>query len=164
MSGKRAAPSAEGGKVRWVKHLLMASAVAVLLTGCGLLAERDVRAYDACVSRHPQDQPLCEGPREAYEVDTSTYQARATAITWPVGGGYQPAPTPVPLPLTRRLLPPVRTGRSAAESLGASAPPKPALLSHSPSALLRDPIHRVAMADRIAGSCPGVSQISTRSP
>jgi hypothetical protein len=74
MSGKQA-PSAQGGKitVRPVTHLLMASVVAMLLTGCGLPAERDVRAYDACISRHPQDEPFCEGPREAYEVETSTY-------------------------------------------------------------------------------------------
>jgi hypothetical protein len=79
MSGKRA-PFAEGGKirVRQVNHLLIASAVAIVLAGCSLPAERNVRAYDACMSRHPQDAPLCEGPRQAYEVDTSTYQARAT--------------------------------------------------------------------------------------
>ena len=96
MSGKRAL-SAEGSKITAgpVKHLLMASAVAMLMTGCGLPAERNVRAYDACISRHPQDEPLCEGPREAYEVNTSTYQARATAITWPAGANYQPAPVPL---------------------------------------------------------------------
>jgi hypothetical protein len=76
MSGKRA-PSAEDGKAR-VKHLLIASAVAIVPTGCSLPTERNVRAYDACISRHPQDAPLCEGPRQAYEVDTSIYQARAT--------------------------------------------------------------------------------------
>ena len=98
MNGKRP-PSAERGKItiRPVKHLLMASMVAMLLTGCGLPAERNVRPYDACISRHPQDEPLCEGPREAYEVDMSIYQARAIAITWPAGGSYQPAPTRVPL-------------------------------------------------------------------
>jgi hypothetical protein len=111
MSGKRA-PSAEGGKItgRAVKHLLMASAVATLLTGCGLPAERNVRAYDACLSRHPQDEPLCAGPREAYEVDTSTYQARATAITWPAGASYQPAPMPVPLRLNSRPVTPGPNG------------------------------------------------------
>jgi hypothetical protein len=78
MNGKRA-PSAESGTitVRRVKHLLMTSAVAIVLTGCSLPAERNVRAYDACMSRHPQSAPLCEGPREAYEVDTATYQAQA---------------------------------------------------------------------------------------
>jgi hypothetical protein len=79
MSGKRV-PSAEDGKVRVrrAEHLLIASAVGILLTGCSLPAERNVRAYDACISRHPQDAPLCEGPRQAYDVDTGTYQARAT--------------------------------------------------------------------------------------
>lgn len=92
-------PFAAGGKtnVRLAKHVLIASTVAILLTGCGLPAERNVRAYDACMSRHPQDAPLCEGPREAYEVDTSIYQARATALTSPVGGTSHPAPAPVPL-------------------------------------------------------------------
>jgi hypothetical protein len=84
---RKPAPFAEGGKtnVRQAKHVLIALTVAILLTGCGLPAERNVRAYDACMSRHPQDAPLCEGPREAYEVDTSIYQARATALTSPVG-------------------------------------------------------------------------------
>jgi hypothetical protein len=95
-SGKSRAPQ--------VKHLLIASTFAVVLTGCGLPAGRDVRAYDVCISRHPQEAALCEGPRQAYEVDTSTYQAKATAISPPASSSYaersaasHPALTPVPL-------------------------------------------------------------------
>ena len=87
MSEKRA-PSTEDGSSRLgeVRHLLIASGVAILLTGCGLPAERNVQAYEACMSRHPQEAALCEGPRGAYEVDTSTYQARAGVVTSPAGG------------------------------------------------------------------------------
>jgi hypothetical protein len=91
-------------RVERMKHLVVASAVAILLTGCGLPADRDVRAYGACVSRHPQEAALCEGPRQAYEVDTSTYQARAAAISPAAGSSSEersaathPARTPVPL-------------------------------------------------------------------
>jgi hypothetical protein len=91
-------------EVAHVKQLLIATALAVVLTGCGLPAGRDVRAYDVCMSRHPQEMALCEGPRQAYEVDTSTYQAKATAISPPASSSYaersaasHPALTPVPL-------------------------------------------------------------------
>jgi hypothetical protein len=87
-----------------VKHLLIASALAIVLTGCGLPAGRDVRAYDVCISRHPQEAALCEGPRQAYDVDMSTYQAKATAISPPASSSNaersaasHPALTPVPL-------------------------------------------------------------------
>jgi hypothetical protein len=63
--------------VEQVRRLLIASAIAISLTGCVLPAERDVRVYDNCRSRHPQEAALCEGPRQAYEVGTSTLQARA---------------------------------------------------------------------------------------
>jgi hypothetical protein len=63
--------------IRAMKQLLTASAVTVVLAGCALPADRAVRAYDACVARHPQDTVVCEGPRQAYEADTSTLQARA---------------------------------------------------------------------------------------
>jgi hypothetical protein len=87
-----------------LKHLFIASALTIILTACGLPAERDVRAYNACMSRHPQEAALCEGPRQAYEVDTATFQARATAYSLLAGSSYEelpaavhPALTPVPL-------------------------------------------------------------------
>ena len=93
-----------------VRQLLIASAIAIALTGCGGSAGRDVRAYDACMSRHPQEAALCEGPRQAYEVDTSTFQAKAAAISAPAGGDYQelsdgahPTPAPLrPMPIASR--------------------------------------------------------------
>jgi hypothetical protein len=36
-----------------------------------------VRAYNTCLARHPEDAVVCEGPRQAYEVDPSTVQARS---------------------------------------------------------------------------------------
>jgi hypothetical protein len=69
------------GRPRPFKPLPIAiSAVSILLTGCSLPAERDVRAYHACMSRHQQDAALCEGPRQAYEIDTSMSRSAASAL------------------------------------------------------------------------------------
>lgn len=64
-----------------MKRLLIISAFPVLLNGCGLAVDRDVRAYHTCLYRHPQNAVVCDGPRQAYEVDPSIVQARS-----PVGG------------------------------------------------------------------------------
>jgi hypothetical protein len=93
-----------------LKHLFIASALTIVLTACGLPAERDVRAYDACMSRHPQEAALCEGPRQAYEVDTPTFQERAAAYSLPAGSSYQELPAAAhppltPVPLLRVALP-----------------------------------------------------------
>ena len=63
-----------------VKQLLILSALAIVLTGCALSAGRDVRAYDTCIARHPGETALCDGPRQAYEVDAATLQAGAGSI------------------------------------------------------------------------------------
>jgi len=63
-----------------VKQPLILSMIAIVLTGCSLSAGRDVRAYNACVARHPHEAALCEGPRQAYEVDAATLQAGAGSI------------------------------------------------------------------------------------
>jgi hypothetical protein len=60
-----------------VKRLLIVSLLSILLSGCGLAAGRDVRAYNACLARHPQDAVVCEGPRQAYEVDNSVLHANS---------------------------------------------------------------------------------------
>jgi hypothetical protein len=60
-----------------VNRLLIVSAFSLLLSGCSLAAGRDVRAYDTCLARHPQDAVVCEGPRQAYEVDNSILQANS---------------------------------------------------------------------------------------
>jgi hypothetical protein len=66
--------------MRPVKSLLVASALAVVLSGCNLAANRDLRAYNACLARHSQDSVICEGPRQAYEVDPAVLQARSAAV------------------------------------------------------------------------------------
>ena len=63
----RLAGSGNSGVER-VKHLVVASAVAIVVTGCGLPADRAVRAYNACMSRHPQEAALCAGPRGVSEI------------------------------------------------------------------------------------------------
>jgi hypothetical protein len=60
-----------------VKRLLIVSLLSILLSGCGLAAGRDVRAYNTCLVRHPQEAVVCEGPRRAYEVDDSVLQANS---------------------------------------------------------------------------------------
>jgi len=62
-----------------VRRLLILSAFPVLLSGCGLAADRDVRAYNTCLARHPQDTVVCEGPRQAYEVDNYVLEAASPA-------------------------------------------------------------------------------------
>ena len=65
-----------------VKQLLL-STLGIVLTGCALAAGRDVRAYSACLARHPSETALCERPRQAYEVDAATLQAGAGSINPP---------------------------------------------------------------------------------
>jgi len=110
--GATRAGSGESGAAQ-VKHLLIISALTIVLTGCGFPAGRDVRAYDTCMSRHPQEAALCEGPRQAYEVDTSTFQAKAAEISPPASSSYDeraaathPALAPMPLrPNVRPITP-----------------------------------------------------------
>jgi len=58
-----------------VNRLLIVSTLPILMVGCGLAADRDIRAYNTCLSRHPQDTAVCDGPRQAYEVGDSVLQA-----------------------------------------------------------------------------------------
>ncbi len=71
-----------------VKQLLILSTLAITLTGCGLPAGRDVRAFNTCVARHPDEAALCEGPRQAYEVDAATLRIGAGSITPPSVGSH----------------------------------------------------------------------------
>jgi Tfp pilus assembly protein PilP len=59
-----------------MKRLLVISTLVVVLAGCSVSADRAVRAYDACVARHHEEMMICEAPRQAYEADTTTFQAR----------------------------------------------------------------------------------------
>ena len=52
-------------------------ALLLLLGGCGVAPDRNVQAFNACLIRHPQDAPLCEAPRRAYEVDLPVVAARS---------------------------------------------------------------------------------------
>lgn len=70
------------------KQLLMLSTLAIVLTGCGLPTGRDVRAYNACIARHPGEAALCEGPRQAYEVDAATLQLGAGSINPQTAGTH----------------------------------------------------------------------------
>src|ERR1700739_3927759 len=73
-----------------VKRLLIISAFPVLLNACDLAVDRDIRAYNTCLYRHPQNAVVCEGPRQAYEVDPSIVSGEV-ASRWPSGGGLPAA-------------------------------------------------------------------------
>jgi hypothetical protein len=72
-----------------VKRLLIVAAFLIILGGCGLGTDRDVRAYNTCLARHPEDAAVCEGPRQAYEVDPSMVQARSAEGGTPAGYGSE---------------------------------------------------------------------------
>ena len=86
-----------------MQRLLIASALSLIVGACTLPADRDARAYSLCLARHSGDALVCEGPRQAYEVDASDIPARA--IAGRPGAGYiseggttvLPALRPVPL-------------------------------------------------------------------
>ena len=52
-------------------------------TEYGIAADRDARAYNGCLVRHPQDPMVCDGPLEAYRVDASELPARAAVAASP---------------------------------------------------------------------------------
>jgi hypothetical protein len=94
-----------------VQRLLIASALSLIVSACSLPADRETRAYNVCLARHPQEAAICEGPRQAYQVDASDIPAGAIARR--PGAGYtseggsavrpalQPVPLhPVPMPVT----------------------------------------------------------------
>jgi len=58
------------------ERLLTVLAFPVLLDGWARW-DSDVRAYNTCLSRHPQDAVVCEGPRQAYELEPSIVRARS---------------------------------------------------------------------------------------
>jgi hypothetical protein len=64
-----------------LKQLLILAMLAIVLAGCSLSGGRDVRAYNACAARHPHEAALCEGPRQAYEVDAATLQLGADSTS-----------------------------------------------------------------------------------
>jgi hypothetical protein len=72
-----------------VKRRLIASAYLVILSGCGLGEGRDIRAYNICLSRHPQDVVVCEGPWQAYEVQPAFIQAGSAGGGPAAGHGHE---------------------------------------------------------------------------
>ena len=66
-----------------LNRLLGITVFTIALIGCGSPASRDVLAYDACITRHPQEAALCEGPRQAYQLDPAAFQASAAAASPP---------------------------------------------------------------------------------
>jgi hypothetical protein len=71
-----------------VNRLLIVPALAVLLSSCSLGTSQDIRAYNTCLARHPQDVVVCEGPRQAYETEPSTFQAASAPIRRTDGYGH----------------------------------------------------------------------------
>jgi hypothetical protein len=62
-----------------VQQLLIASALLTIVGACSLPADRETRAYNVCLARHPQEPAVCEGPRQGYEVGPFGVQARSAA-------------------------------------------------------------------------------------
>jgi len=60
-------------------RLLIASALLLIVTACSTFPDRDARAYNACIVRHAEDPLVCEGPRQAYELEPSIARARSVA-------------------------------------------------------------------------------------
>jgi hypothetical protein len=60
-----------------LKALLILSPLLLLFTGCGVTPERNVRAFNACLTRHAQDAVVCEAPLQAYEVNAPTLAAKS---------------------------------------------------------------------------------------
>src|SRR5215471_7551429 len=88
-------------RIEQVKRLIIISALPVLMTGCGLSADLDVRAYNTCLSRHPQDAVICEGPRQAYELEPSFFEARSPANPPVAFQDYDGGPAFIPSPPVR---------------------------------------------------------------
>jgi hypothetical protein len=75
-----------------VQKLLIASALSVIVSACSLPADRDIRAYNVCLARHPQDAAVCEGPRQAYEVGPFSVPARSAAGGPATAYGFEEGP------------------------------------------------------------------------
>jgi hypothetical protein len=90
--------------IEQVQQLLSGLALSLIVSACTLPADRETRAYNTCLARHAQEAAVCEGPRQAYEVDASDIPARAIASRPAAGylseGGLAGAGPPLkPTPL-----------------------------------------------------------------
>jgi hypothetical protein len=70
------------------------------LTGCSYSVSRDVLAYNVCMARHAQEAAVCDGPRLAYELDTTAFQATAAVVSPPSGIRYEAALAAAPISIT----------------------------------------------------------------
>jgi hypothetical protein len=95
-AGTMLSRSGELGRAK-LKQLFIISLLAIALTGCGLPTSRDVRAYNTCAGRHPRELAVCEGPRQAYELNPTAFEARAAADS--SIKQLSPAPSLAPVPL-----------------------------------------------------------------
>jgi hypothetical protein len=86
-----------------LKRLFIASAVAVLLSGCAIAAKVSARhemetskaAYKACLAQNGRDLDACEGLRQTYEADLAAYRTTsAAARPAPVYSNEGPVPAP----------------------------------------------------------------------
>jgi hypothetical protein len=77
-----------GFGVEKLNQLLCALVLTSALIGCSSPASRDVLAYDACIARHPQELALCEGPRQAYQLDPAAFQSRAVSAASPLANSH----------------------------------------------------------------------------
>jgi hypothetical protein len=71
-----------------IERLFVVLALSVFLGGCSLAVGQDVRAYNTCLSRHADDTMVCEGPRQAYELEPAVVQPRSVASRPAAGYGY----------------------------------------------------------------------------
>ena len=87
-----------------MQKLLIASALSLIVSACSLSVDRETRAYYVCLARHPQEAALCEGPRQAYDVDASDIPARATAVGPATGYDFEEGSEVPSTPLAPVLL------------------------------------------------------------
>src|SRR5271156_6793545 len=80
--------------IEQVQKLLIASALSLIVSACSRPADRETRTYNTCLARHPQEAVVCEGPRQAYEVDASDIPQIAIA-TRPAAGYRREGGSPV---------------------------------------------------------------------
>ena len=60
-----------------LKAILILSRVLLLFVGCSLTPDRNVRAFNGCLTRHEQDAVVCDAPLHAYDVDVPTLAAKS---------------------------------------------------------------------------------------
>jgi hypothetical protein len=66
-----------------MRRLLVALALPLVATACGVASDHDARAYNGCLMRHAQDPLVCDGSLEAYRVTPPTLPARAVVAASP---------------------------------------------------------------------------------